>query len=735
MSKCPDARDCLRDLVVPAMEKVVDKVDFTLSFIGSVENDDTIHCKHGPTECLGDIISLCAINLYPDDPVIYLGFTTCLIMSYSKIPDRDLVESCALEHGIKFQDLNQCVSEEGKGLDLLMASVERSKAAGVKTSCTVRVAGKVWCVRDGGEWKNCKAGNDPSDLVDSVETLLKPVSSYTTFNHGMVSANQPTQKSIDGTSGLLQHGQIRVLTAPVSQTSDGQIQASILPQKSSNRTILHSTHSKLSPISMTDGQHSENRTSTSLSGVISKHTGSSLSGLATGVLPPYGMHTPLRPDTSARYLNSSHAGIISPTTIASGYTISTTTASSSHNINRSTGTELIPAVTHSKEFMATPFASALITITFALDQPSSTLIYPSAVASSISRVAYSVGFSAAQSAAFAAISLVNSSASGTYAAVTTTATTVPSLPKYSTIDPPAVASTGLYTTSASGLSAAQSVSSVAMSSIVANESLVSQTIDDPTQTSVSTPEIASRTSEGVDQTLVSSEPASSQLASSRTAPSKPDLSTELAFTSSESSTGQISSGQVQASTSAVYPFPAAVVSQVNDGQVQAPGSISVSMPLPPLPLVGEALKGPPEVSPTIAPAAAPAIPSTGSPLAPSAFESPTAPPAISVTALSAPPPAAPPPPAETVTETAPAPPATGAPVVTETLAAAPPPGPNWSPEDTSSSSSSTQGPVGSPPIIVLPGNGGESPSSDAHLDHELKNTASLFGLVMIAVLL
>lgn len=35
MSKCPDAKDCLRDLVVPAMEKVVDIVDFRLSFIGS----------------------------------------------------------------------------------------------------------------------------------------------------------------------------------------------------------------------------------------------------------------------------------------------------------------------------------------------------------------------------------------------------------------------------------------------------------------------------------------------------------------------------------------------------------------------------------------------------------------------------------------------------------------------------------------------------------------------------
>lgn len=34
MSKCPDARDCLRDLIVPTMERVSDKVDLRLSFIG-----------------------------------------------------------------------------------------------------------------------------------------------------------------------------------------------------------------------------------------------------------------------------------------------------------------------------------------------------------------------------------------------------------------------------------------------------------------------------------------------------------------------------------------------------------------------------------------------------------------------------------------------------------------------------------------------------------------------------
>ena len=34
MSKCPDARDCLKKIVLPAMANVSDKVDFRLSMIG-----------------------------------------------------------------------------------------------------------------------------------------------------------------------------------------------------------------------------------------------------------------------------------------------------------------------------------------------------------------------------------------------------------------------------------------------------------------------------------------------------------------------------------------------------------------------------------------------------------------------------------------------------------------------------------------------------------------------------
>ena len=35
MSKCPDARDCMQKLVLPTMAQVADKVNFTLSFIGT----------------------------------------------------------------------------------------------------------------------------------------------------------------------------------------------------------------------------------------------------------------------------------------------------------------------------------------------------------------------------------------------------------------------------------------------------------------------------------------------------------------------------------------------------------------------------------------------------------------------------------------------------------------------------------------------------------------------------
>ncbi|OHE91460.1 hypothetical protein CORC01_13232 [Colletotrichum orchidophilum] len=128
MSKCPDARDCLRDLVLPTMVKSLDKVNFTLSYIGTPTENDGVDCKHGPAECMGNIIELCAIHLYPD-PKINLGFTMCLSREYSAIPDRTLVEDCALEHAIDIKALDDCATQDdgGFGVGMLRDSVRRSR--------------------------------------------------------------------------------------------------------------------------------------------------------------------------------------------------------------------------------------------------------------------------------------------------------------------------------------------------------------------------------------------------------------------------------------------------------------------------------------------------------------------------------------------------------------------------------------------------------------------------------
>ncbi|KAG5923054.1 hypothetical protein E4U53_003610 [Claviceps sorghi] len=127
ISKCPDTQDALRELILPAMQRVYDKVDFKLNFIGTPTADDGVECKHGPSECMGNIIELCARELYPD-PKINLGFIMCLTQDYENIPNRALIEDCALEHAIDIKAINDCATKDdgAHGVELLRTSVERT---------------------------------------------------------------------------------------------------------------------------------------------------------------------------------------------------------------------------------------------------------------------------------------------------------------------------------------------------------------------------------------------------------------------------------------------------------------------------------------------------------------------------------------------------------------------------------------------------------------------------------
>jgi hypothetical protein len=138
---------------------------------------------HGPSECLGNMILLCAARIYPA-PKLSLGFANCLVDDYDDIPDRDLVQSCALEYGLDFDRINACLSgnndggggggdgggddDDGNGAqELLRESVDRSARAHVVNSCTVRLQGEFWCVT-GGE-TDCNDGANLAGLVEAVE--------------------------------------------------------------------------------------------------------------------------------------------------------------------------------------------------------------------------------------------------------------------------------------------------------------------------------------------------------------------------------------------------------------------------------------------------------------------------------------------------------------------------------------------------------------------------------------
>ena len=132
---------------------------------------------HGPGECLGDAVLLCGETIYPynnaveNSPTTFIPFTECLIHDYGQLPDHGFIKKCAQKVGVDFEKINQCVSEPGfdGGIEMLRHSFERSEHLGVRTSCTVRLAGRRRCIRDGGVWKDCESGSQVGDLVRDIK--------------------------------------------------------------------------------------------------------------------------------------------------------------------------------------------------------------------------------------------------------------------------------------------------------------------------------------------------------------------------------------------------------------------------------------------------------------------------------------------------------------------------------------------------------------------------------------
>lgn len=135
--------------------------------MSSDPDSDAVTCKHGPGECLGNTIILCAAHLYPETK-LSLGYANCLIHDFQEIPGRGLVQTCAMEHGLDFGKINDCISDAELAHRLLTESVDRSAAAKIGTSCTIRLQQDIWCVT--GDQRDCDDSRNLTPLIEDIET-------------------------------------------------------------------------------------------------------------------------------------------------------------------------------------------------------------------------------------------------------------------------------------------------------------------------------------------------------------------------------------------------------------------------------------------------------------------------------------------------------------------------------------------------------------------------------------
>ncbi|KAI0701807.1 hypothetical protein BC835DRAFT_1404460 [Cytidiella melzeri] len=175
MSQCPDAIVC-ESVFDETLQQVGDKVDLSLTFIGSVnasEPDFGVTCKHGRTECRGNVQELCAIKYTATST--WWEFVQCQNQyGRYKVGEPEIALECAQRVNIDWENsgVGDCVGLDAsgtalEGVGLLLESVLQTTAMGIKNSCTIVINEKPVCIRD-ETWKNCEGGHEPEDFVRQI---------------------------------------------------------------------------------------------------------------------------------------------------------------------------------------------------------------------------------------------------------------------------------------------------------------------------------------------------------------------------------------------------------------------------------------------------------------------------------------------------------------------------------------------------------------------------------------
>jgi len=164
MSKCPDARKC-ETLFGPSLLKLSPIINFTVSFIAYEMSPNYIECMHGVDECQGNKQQLCVQHMSSQTTLI--KFLQCQSRDIENIPNNG--KQCVNEvsdEKLKWSDLDDCAKSK-KVERLFFQSLEKTRAAKAKKSCTIHLNEQFWCMHD-GTWSGCNEGRDEKSFIKAI---------------------------------------------------------------------------------------------------------------------------------------------------------------------------------------------------------------------------------------------------------------------------------------------------------------------------------------------------------------------------------------------------------------------------------------------------------------------------------------------------------------------------------------------------------------------------------------
>ena len=134
MSQCPFGTQ-VENALYPVIKRMGDNVDLNINYIAS-KSGDSFNSLHGQKEVKGDMVQLCAKELYPSK---YFDLIACQNKNARAVDTN--WESCADSLGMDKEKLRACLTgDEGK--TLLSKSIDESNKVNARASPTIYINGK-----------------------------------------------------------------------------------------------------------------------------------------------------------------------------------------------------------------------------------------------------------------------------------------------------------------------------------------------------------------------------------------------------------------------------------------------------------------------------------------------------------------------------------------------------------------------------------------------------------------